>query len=421
MTAEGLGILFLSPEILRLIIAHMRVCTADWTQGDVKVLCATAHACPGLLAIVEEVAERWSGQRLESGHSFRRMCGYMLGEPQRNIVAGFGTSIAEPLSGMIEACAVMEGRYIVCAYRDGLLRVVDVVTCEVVYLLHPHTGRIRVILVRKQPMGWRITSGGVDQSVIVTDLTGDAGNWTHSSQVLSGHSGVVRSLEYLPDGRVVSGSQDRSVRVWDIANGTCLRELIGHSGTVWGVLQLVVAGCLLSISSSDLVIRMWDVDTGQCTQILSGHTGHVTCMLELSDGNLASGCRDSSVRVWQISAHGCVCTRVFKGFGQVTCIVQLPGRLVGGFGWECTIYVWETTTGSLLRCVYTESHNICAMLALADGRIMSGGSNGSMQMFDPTTNTVQELEAIHGAVVALSYLCDRRILTAGQLDINLWE
>lgn len=55
----------------------------------------------------------------------------------------------------------------------------------------------------------------------------------------------------------------------------CLRTLTGHTGGVW---SSQMAGSIIISGSTDRTLRVWDIDTGACTQILSGHTSTVRCM-----------------------------------------------------------------------------------------------------------------------------------------------
>ena len=61
------------------------------------------------------------------------------------------------------------------------------------------------------------------------DRTGPTGTCI---QVLIGHTAQVLSITQLCPGQVISGSQDKSLRIWDVARGTCIRELWGHNGWV---------------------------------------------------------------------------------------------------------------------------------------------------------------------------------------------
>jgi WD40 repeat protein len=80
------------------------------------------------------------------------------------------------------------------------------------------------------------------------------------SKVLEGHRSWVKSV-YVQDNLIISGSGDKTIRIWDINTGKCLKTLEGHYGWVKSVFakdNLVISG------SNDNTIRIWDIDSGIC-------------------------------------------------------------------------------------------------------------------------------------------------------------
>ena len=73
-------------------------------------------------------------------------------------------------------------------------------------------------------------------------------------------------------------------------------ELTGHTGNVYCVAQLA-DGRIVS-GSRDKSLRVWDSETGDCTLQLIGHTHTVLCVAQLADGRIVSGSQDESLRVW---------------------------------------------------------------------------------------------------------------------------
>ncbi|MGH8887418.1 MAG: WD40 repeat domain-containing protein, partial [Egibacteraceae bacterium] len=74
-----------------------------------------------------------------------------------------------------------------------------------------------------------------------------------------------------PDGQVLSGGADGSVRVWDLATGKLIRALEGHSGPVWAV-AAAPDGQVLS-GGDDGSVRVWDLATGALRARLVGLPG----------------------------------------------------------------------------------------------------------------------------------------------------
>ena len=77
-----------------------------------------------------------------------------------------------------------------------------------------------------------------------------------------GHSSAVWSVSFDVTGsRIVSGSSDNTVRVWDVATGACVQTLEGHSESVYSVSFDVTGRSRIVSGSRDKTVRVWDVAT----------------------------------------------------------------------------------------------------------------------------------------------------------------
>ena len=90
-------------------------------------------------------------------------------------------------------------------------------------------------------------------------------------KTLEGHSYDVNSVAYSPDStKIISGSGDNTIKIWDANTGECLKTLEGHSYGVYSVAYSPDGTKIIS-GSHDKTIKIWDANTGECLKTLEGH------------------------------------------------------------------------------------------------------------------------------------------------------
>jgi putative hemolysin len=114
-----------------------------------------------------------------------------------------------------------------------------------------------------------------------------------------GHTSVVTSVCFSPDGkRILSGSDDNTLKVWDAQTGQEKLTLKGHTREVSSVCFSPDGKRILS-GSYDKTLKVWDAQTGQEKLSLKGHAESVTSVCFSPDGKrILSGSRYSTLKVW---------------------------------------------------------------------------------------------------------------------------
>lgn len=171
-----------------------------------------------------------------------------------------------------------------------------------------------------------LMTGSYDKTVRIWNLeTGE------QIRQLTGHTRCVRALQF-DSAKLVTGAMDHTLKIWDWHTGRCIRTLEGHTG---GVLSLHFNSKLMASGSTDYTIRVWNFQAGECCT-LTGHTEWVNCVrLCPQDNLLLSAGDDATVRLWDLRTRSCV--QVFRGHvGQVQVALPSPKGFKHRFGQEMT-------------------------------------------------------------------------------------
>ena len=92
-------------------------------------------------------------------------------------------------------------------------------------------------------------------------------------------------------------SADRTIKLWDVKSGKCVKTFSGHTDVVRGLdlVPVTLPGEFISCSN-DGTIRVWSIESGACLSVLSGHTSFVYSVKCLASGEIVSCSEDRSIR-----------------------------------------------------------------------------------------------------------------------------
>ncbi|MCL6590461.1 MAG: WG repeat-containing protein [Firmicutes bacterium] len=231
-----------------------------------------------------------------------------------------------------------------------------------------------------------------------------------------GHTDRLRAVAFSPDGKLIaSGSDDKTVKLFNADTGTLIRTFTGHTDYVWSV-DFSPDGKTLLSCSDDRTIRLWEVVTGNVSMICKGHNGNVRAAAFSPDGRwIASGGGDKTIRLWDVSAGKSI--RVFGSLltGHSKPIQTLAfspdGSYLASGSHDRTIKIWEAATGKLVRTLKGHAEEIYALTFSPDGSIIASGGEDGLHLWDFHTGTI--VKSFRGRVWAIAFSPDGRFLASG--------
>ncbi|MFL5352994.1 AAA family ATPase [Archangium sp.] len=282
-----------------------------------------------------------------------------------------------------------------------------------------HEGGVRGCAVTRD--GLRVLSASEDGTLKVWDVkTGQP------LATLRGHRGEVLGCAVTGDGRrAVSASRDGSLKAWDAETGQCIATLYGHTGPAWAC-AVTEEGRRVVSASSDETLRVWDLETQSCLATLRGHAGWVTDCVVTRDGRRAiSASRDGTLRVWDLEAQSCLAT--LRGHaGWVTgCAVAEDGRRAVSASSDGTLRVWDLETNQPLTTLRGHAEEVTGCAMTEDGRhVISISYDGTLKVWQAETGECLHTLASHlGGSWCCAMTGDGRRAVSGSSEgtLTVWD
>ncbi|EKG13122.1 hypothetical protein MPH_09697 [Macrophomina phaseolina MS6] len=263
---------------------------------------------------------------------------------------------------------------------------------------------------------------------------------------------VVTCLQFDTD-KILTGSDDTNINVYDTKTGALRTRLSGHEGGVWA---LQYWGNILVSGSTDRSVRVWDIEKGKCLQVFQGHTSTVRCLVILQpteigkdpEGNpiimperplIITGSRDSSLRVWKLPSledtsvfqtsaatndrENPYFIRALTGHHHSVRAIAAHGDTLVSGSYDTSVRVWKISTGEVLHRLNGHTQKVYSVVLDHDrNRCISGSMDNLVKVWSLDTGAcLFNLEG-HTSLVGLLDLSHERLVSAAaDSTLRIWD
>jgi WD40 repeat protein len=241
----------------------------------------------------------------------------------------------------------------------------------------------------------------------------------------SRHSDLVWSVAFSPDGRTaLSGSGDKTIKLWDVATERLLRTFTGHSDRISSVAFSPDGRTFLS-GSRDQTIKLWDALSGREIRTLTGHTGWVFSVAFSPDGRTAlSGSQDKTIKLWDVASGREI--RTLRGHSDAVFSVAFSpdGRTALSGSADNTIKLWDIASGREIKTLTGHTGWVRSVAFSPDGRtVLSGSQDKTMKLWDVASGGEIRTFTGHPSVIdSVAFSPDgNAALSGGGTFVRLWD
>jgi len=278
-----------------------------------------------------------------------------------------------------------------------------------------------------------IISGSYDKTIKIWDVqTGEC------LKILKGHNGRIESIAISSDNKfIVSGSGDGTIKIWDVKTGRCLKTLKLHPIiyinfeemrfylnkpiAISSDNQFIISG------SSTETIKIWDVQTGECLKTLEGNNDVYIFSVTISSDNkfIVSGSGDKTIKIWDVQTGECL--KILKGHKDwvSSVVISSDNKFIISGSYDKTIKIWDVQTRECLKTLEGHKDFIYSIAISSDNKfIVSGSGDKTIKIWDVQTGEcLKTLEGHTSWVNSVAISSNNKFIVSGSNDgtIKIWN
>ncbi len=241
----------------------------------------------------------------------------------------------------------------------------------------------------------------------------------------SGHTDMIKSVCFTPSGNyILSGSNDNTMKLWDVNTGKLIRDFIGHTASINSV-SVSSNGLYVISSSSDNTIKIWNILNGQQINELTGHKASINSICYSPDGkNILSGSSDKSIKLWNAESGKVIKTFYGHSGGIKSVCFSHNGEYILSSSSDKTVKLWDVSSGDEIKTFNFQTRWVNGVTFLNNSKKIIVKIDKLLKTFDiESGKEINSFEGHSGRIFAMRLSSNSMYALTGSYDktIKLWD
>jgi WD40 repeat protein len=203
---------------------------------------------------------------------------------------------------------------------------------------------------------------------------------------------------------LASSGLDNTIKIWDIDTEALVSTINSTSSSE--SLVLLFDGSIAAVDGTDIrIFEVYEKEKvlNKPVRVLKGHKLPVLTLLQLSDGRLASGSLDNTIRIWDIESATCEC--ILDGHSEdVSSLAQVSHSILASGSEDCKITLWNLQTRVRLKTLEGHLDTVSCLLKVSEHILASSSLDNSIRIWNLDDGTSRELKGHLGEVYCIRLL-----------------
>lgn len=269
--------------------------------------------------------------------------------------------------------------------------------------------------------GQTLVSGSADKTIKVWNLeTGKV------KSTLEAHTDTIRVIALASDDQtLISASGDKTIKIWDLQTSHLKRTLTSDAGPVWSI-AISSDGQTLVSTHENGSIKIWNYPTGQLLRTIQGHQGRVFSVAMSPDGEtFATGGIDKNINIWKLYTGEHLRSITAHQDAVRSLVFSRDGKTLASASWDQSIKIWNVQTGELLHTLLGHTSRVVTLcLGFDDKTLVSGSIDNNLKIWDMHKGTLLETLSGHNDwILGIATNPTKKILVSSSKDktIKIWQ